>query len=143
LDLMFPQLPRSRMIGSGPAESRFDKQTIFRGTGLCENLRRGSAAYADAQRLWRVEEALCRVRGRWMISTGGGQPREPIDFLLAARARYGCGRKRFFRKALGQPHTVKSGPLPVDRTPADQRASRDEERRRLWRRFVSAMQVSE
>jgi transposase, IS6 family len=40
-----------------------------------------------------------------------------IDFLLSAR-RDAAAAKRFFRKALGQPHTVNPRTIAVDKNPA-------------------------
>ena len=55
---------------------------------------------------WRVDETCVRVKARWMylyraVDSGG----RTIDFLLSAR-RDAEAAKRFFRKALGRPHTV-------------------------------------
>ena len=48
---------------------------------------------------------------------------QTIDFLLSAR-RDTVAAKRFFRKALAQPHTVNPRTLTVDRTPPIQGRSR-------------------
>jgi transposase, IS6 family len=67
---------------------------------------------------WRVDETYVLVKGRWMypyraVDSGG----QSIDFLLSAR-RDAAAAKRFFRKALGQPHTVDLRTITVDKNPA-------------------------
>jgi transposase-like protein len=67
---------------------------------------------------WRVDETYTRVKGRWTylyraVDSRGGT----IDFPLSAK-RDAEAAKRFFRKALGQPHTVKPRTITVDRNPA-------------------------
>ncbi len=58
---------------------------------------------------------------------------QTIDFLLSAR-RDAAAAKRFFRKALGQPHTVSPRIITVDKNPAYPRAMRDMKRSgQLWR----------
>jgi transposase, IS6 family len=42
---------------------------------------------------------------------------QTIDFLLSAK-RDAAAAKRFFRKALGQPHTVNPRTITVDKNPA-------------------------
>jgi transposase-like protein len=67
---------------------------------------------------WRVDGTYVRVKGRWMYLyravDGRGQT---IDFLLSAK-RDAEAAKRFFRKALGQPHTVNPRTITVDKNPA-------------------------
>src|SRR3954452_9341176 len=67
---------------------------------------------------WRVDETYVKVKGRWTYLyravDGRGQT---IDFLLSAR-RDAEAAKRFFRKALGQPHTVNPRTITVDKNPA-------------------------
>lgn len=71
---------------------------------------------------WRVDETYIKVKGRWTYLyravDGWGQT---IDFLLSAR-RDAAAAKRFFRKALGQPHTVNPRTITVDRNAAYPRA---------------------
>src|ERR687894_57340 len=67
---------------------------------------------------WRVDETYVKVKGRWMylyraVDSGG----RTIDFLLSAE-RDAEAPKRFFRKALGQPHTVNPRTITVDKNPA-------------------------
>ncbi|MBI0433642.1 IS6 family transposase [Roseomonas sp. KE0001] len=67
---------------------------------------------------WRVDEAYVRVKGCWIYLYRAVDSRDQtIDFLLSAR-RDAEAAKRFFRKALGQPHTVNPRTIAVDRNPA-------------------------
>jgi transposase-like protein len=67
---------------------------------------------------WRVNETYVRVKGRWMYLYRAVDSRgQTIDFLLSAK-RDTEAAKRFFRKALGQPHTVNPRTITVDRNPA-------------------------
>lgn len=63
-----------------------------------------------------VDETYVKVKGRWTYLyravDGRGQT---IDFLLSAR-RDTAAVKRFFRKALGQPHMVNRAPSRWTRT---------------------------
>nr|WP_263969102.1 IS6 family transposase [Roseomonas sp. SXEYE001]MCV4210151.1 IS6 family transposase [Roseomonas sp. SXEYE001] len=83
---------------------------------------------------WRVDETYVRVKGRWMylyrVVDSRGQT---IDFLLSAK-RDAEAAKRFFRKALGQPHTVNPRTITVDKNPAYPCAiERLKEDGELWR----------
>jgi len=83
---------------------------------------------------WRVDETYVRVKGRWTYLyravDGRGQT---IDFLLSA-TRDAEAAKRFFRKALGQPHTADPRSITVDRNPAYPRAVAEMKRDgELWR----------
>jgi transposase-like protein len=67
---------------------------------------------------WRVDETYVRVKGRWMYLYHAVDSRgQTIDFLLSAK-RDAEAAKRFFRKALGQPHTVNPRTITVDKNPA-------------------------
>ncbi|MBI0538887.1 IS6 family transposase [Roseomonas sp. KE2513] len=67
---------------------------------------------------WRVDETYVRVKGRWTYLYRAVDSRgQTIDFLLSVR-RDAEAAKRFFRKALGQPHTVNPRTITVDRNPA-------------------------
>ena len=67
---------------------------------------------------WRVDETYVRVKGRWMYLYRAVDSRgQTIDFLLSAK-RDAEAAKRFFRKALGQPHTVHPRAITVDKNPA-------------------------
>jgi transposase-like protein len=52
-----------------------------------------------------------------VLVSRGRQPGQTIDFLLSAK-RDAAAAKRFFRKALGQPHTVAPRTVTVDKNPA-------------------------
>ena len=67
---------------------------------------------------WRVNETYVRVKGRWTYLYRAVDSRgQTIDFLLSAK-RDAEAAKRFFRKALGQPHTVNPRTITVDKNPA-------------------------
>ncbi|MFC1459454.1 IS6 family transposase [Microvirga arabica] len=67
---------------------------------------------------WRVDETYIRVKGEWVylyrVVDATGQT---IDFLLSPK-RDAAAARRFFRKALGQPHTVNPRTITVDRNAA-------------------------
>ena len=83
---------------------------------------------------WRVDETYVRVKGRWKYLYRAVDSRgQTIDFLLSAK-RDAEAAKRFFRKALGQPHTVNPRTLTVDKNPAYPCAiERLKEDGELWR----------
>ena len=67
---------------------------------------------------WRVDETYVKVKGRWMYLYRAVDSRgQTIDFLLSAK-RDAEAAKRFFRKALSQPHTVNPRTITVDKNPA-------------------------
>ncbi len=67
---------------------------------------------------WRVDETYVKVKGRWTYLYRAVDSRgQTIDFLLSAK-RDAEAAKRFFRKALGQPHTVNPRTITVDKNPA-------------------------
>src|SRR3954466_6579020 len=67
---------------------------------------------------WRVDETYVKGKGRWTYLSGAVDSRgQTIDFLLSAK-RDAAAAKRFFRKALGQPHTVNPRTITVDKNPA-------------------------
>src|SRR6202451_3620055 len=84
---------------------------------------------------WRVDETYVRVKGRWTYLYRAVDSRgETIDFLLAAR-RDTAAAKRFFRKAIAQPHVANPRTLTVDKNPAYPRAVADmKSDGQLWRR---------
>jgi transposase, IS6 family len=54
---------------------------------------------------WRVDETYVKVKSRWIYLYRAVDRRgQTIDFLLSAK-RDAEAAKRFFRKALAQPHT--------------------------------------
>src|SRR5947209_16298918 len=86
-------------------------------------------------RSWRVDETYLRVAGKWTylyraVDSNGAT----IDFLLSA-TRDAAAAKRFFQKALAQPHTVNPRTITVDKNPAYPRAAAEmKEEGELWRR---------
>jgi len=83
---------------------------------------------------WRVDETYIKVKGAWtylyrVVDSLG----QTIDFLLSAR-RDAAAAKRFFRKALAQPHTVNPRTITVDKNPAYPKATAEMKRAgELWR----------
>ena len=62
---------------------------------------------------WRVDETYVKVKGRWTyLYRAVDSHGQTIDFLLSAR-RDTTVAKRFFRKELGQPHTVNPRTITV------------------------------
>jgi transposase-like protein len=90
---------------------------------------------------WRVDETYIRVKGEWVylfraVDAAG----QTIDFLLSPR-RDAAAAKRFFRKALGQPHTVNPRTITVDKNAAYPVAVKAMKRAgELWR-FAKLRQV--
>ena len=76
-----------------------------------------------------------KVKGRWTyLYRAVDSCRRTIDVLPSAR-RSTAAAKRFFRKALGQPHTVNPCTITVDKNPAYPRAVAElTEDGELWRR---------
>jgi transposase-like protein len=67
---------------------------------------------------WRVDETYVKVKGRWTYPYRAVDSRgQTIDFLLSAK-RDAEAAKRFFRKALNQPHTADPRTITVDKNPA-------------------------
>jgi IS6 family transposase len=74
---------------------------------------------------WRVDETYIKVKGRWSYLYRAVDSRgRTIDFLLSAK-RDAAAAKRFFRKAMGQVHTVNLRTVTVDKNPAYPRAVTD------------------
>ena len=80
-------------------------------------------------------ETYVRVKGRWTYLYRAVDSRgQTIDFLLSAK-RDATAAKRFFRKALTQPHTVNPRTITVDKNPAYPKAFTEMKRSaELWRR---------
>jgi IS6 family transposase len=83
---------------------------------------------------WRVDETYIKVKGRWTyLYRAVDKTGQTIDFLLSAKRDAGAA-KRFFRKALAQPHTVNPRTITVDKNACYPKAitgmKRDEQ---LWR----------
>jgi IS6 family transposase len=88
-----------------------------------------------------VDVTYIRVKGEWVhlyrAVDGAGQT---IDFLLAPK-RDAAAARRFFRKALRQPHTVNPRTVTVDKNAAYPVAAKAMKRNReLWR-FAKLRQV--
>ncbi len=83
---------------------------------------------------WRVDETYIKVKGLWTyLYRAVDSLGQTIDFLLSARRDAGAA-KRFFRKALAQPHTVNPRTITVDKNPAYPRAAGEMKRDgKLWR----------
>src|SRR4051794_37136530 len=83
---------------------------------------------------WRVDETYVKVKGRWTYLYRAVDSRgQTIDFLLSAK-RDAAAAKRFFRKALGQPHTGNPRTITVDKNAAHPAAVTAMKRdRELWR----------
>ena len=90
---------------------------------------------------WRVDETYVKVKGRWTYLYRAVDSRgQTIDFLLSAK-RDAEAAKRFFRKALGQPHTVNPCTIMVDKNPAYPKAASEmKQDAELWR-FARLRQV--
>ena len=90
---------------------------------------------------WRVDETYLRVKGRWMYLYRAVDSRgQTIDFLLSAR-RDAAAARRFFRKALSQPHTVNPRTITVDKNAAYPCATkRMKKAGELWR-FAKLRQI--
>jgi transposase-like protein len=90
---------------------------------------------------WRVDEAYIRVKGQWVylyraVDAGG----QTIDFLLSPK-RDAAAARRFFRKALKQPHTVNPRTVTVDKNAAYPIATKAMKRARTLWRFAKLRQV--
>ena len=83
---------------------------------------------------WQLDETYIKVKGVWTyLYRAVDSLGQTIDFLLSAR-RDAVAAKRFFRKALAQPHTVNPRTITVDKNPAYPRAAADMKRAgQLWR----------
>jgi transposase-like protein len=84
---------------------------------------------------WRVDETYIKVKGRWTyLYRAVDKCGQTIDFLLSAR-RDAAAAKRFFRKALAQPHTVNPRTITVDKNPSYPKAVAEmKSDAELWRR---------
>ena len=83
---------------------------------------------------WRVDETYVKVKVRWMYLYRAVDSRgQTIDFLLSVK-RDAAAAKRFFRKALAQPHTVNPLTSTVDKNPAYPKAvAQMKQDAELWR----------
>jgi transposase, IS6 family len=65
-----------------------------------------------------IDETYLQVKGRWRYLYRAVDSRgQTIDFLLSAK-RDAAAARRFFRKALSQPHTVNPRSITVDKNAA-------------------------
>jgi transposase, IS6 family len=90
---------------------------------------------------WRVDETHIRVKGEWVYLYRAVDPAgQTIDFLLSPK-RDAAATRRFFRKALKQPHTVTPRTITVDKNAAYPIAMKTMKRdAELWR-FAKLRQV--
>ena len=83
---------------------------------------------------WRVDETYIKVKGAWTyLYRAVDSLGQTIDFMLSSR-RNATAAKRFFRKALRQPHTVNPRTITVDKNAAYPSAVKRMKRAcQLWR----------
>jgi transposase-like protein len=84
---------------------------------------------------WRVDETYIKVKGRWTyLYRAVNKSGQTIDFLLSSQ-RDAAAAKRFFRKALAQPHTVHPRTITLDKNPSYPKAVAEMKNDAdLWRR---------
>ena len=103
---MFPVSYRDRELMLADRGVAVDHSTIFRWIqAYAAELEKWLRPYLRRSNgSWRVDETYIKVKGRWTYLYRAVDSRgQTIDFLLSAR-RDAAAAKRFFRKALGQPH---------------------------------------
>ncbi len=118
--LMFPISYRDLELMLQDCSVDVDHTTIFRWIQAyaAEPEKRVRPYLRRSNGSWRVDETYVRVKGRWTYLYRAVDSREQtIDFLLSAR-RDAASAKRFFRKAMGQPHTVNPRTITVDKNAA-------------------------
>ena len=118
--LMFPISYRDLELTLADRGVEVDHTTIFRWIqAYAPEIEKRIRPYLRVSNgSWRVDETYVRVKGRWMYLYRAVDSRgQTIDFLLSAKRDAEAG-KRFFRKALGQPHTVNPRTITVDKNPA-------------------------
>ena len=134
--LMFPVSYRDLELMLQDRGVSVDHTTIFRWIQACapELEKRIRPHLRPSDGSWRVDETYIRVKGRWTYLYRAVDSRgQTIDFLLSAK-RDAAAAKRFFRKALGQPHTVNPRSITVDKNPAYPKATAEMKRDgELWR----------
>jgi transposase, IS6 family len=113
-----------------------DHSTLFRwvqayAARLEQRIRRHLRACTGS---WRVDETYIKVKGVWTyLYRAVDSLGQTIDFLLSTR-RDAAAAKRFFRKALAQPHTVNPRTITVDKNPTYPPAMAEMKRTgELWR----------
>ena len=134
--LMFPVSYRDLELMLQDRGVAVDHTTIFRwiqayAAQLEKRLRRHLRLTNGS---WRVDETYIKVKGRWTyLYRAVDKTGQTIDFLLSAR-RDAATAKRFFRKALAQPHTVNPRTITVDKNACYPRAVTGMQRDgQLWR----------
>jgi transposase, IS6 family len=112
-----------------------DHTTIFRWIYAAELEKRVRPHLRTSNGSWRVDETYVKVKGRWTHLYRAVDSRgQTIDFLLSAK-RHAEAAKRFFRKALAQPHTVNPRTITVDKNAAYPKAAAEMKKNgELWRR---------
>ncbi len=136
-DLMFPVSYRDLELMLADRSVAVDHTTIFRwiqvyAAELEKQLRPHVRLCNDS---WRVDKTYIKVKGRCMYLYRAVDSRsQTIDFLLNAK-RDAASAKRFFRKALGQLHTVNPRTITVDKNAAYPKATAEmKQDGDLWRR---------
>ena len=131
--LMFPVSYRDLELMLQDRAVAVDHTTIFRpyAAQLEKRLRPHLGLTNES---WRVDETYIKVKRRWTyLYRAVDKTGQTIDFLLSAKRDAGAA-KRFFRKALAQPHTVNPRTITVDKNACCPKAitgmKRDEQ---LWR----------
>src|ERR1700678_3561188 len=134
--LMFPVSYRDVELMLRVRGETVDHTTIFRGiqayAAQLEKRLRVHLRMSNGS--WRVDETYIKVKGRWTyLYRAVDKTGQTIDLLLSAKRDAGAA-KRFFRKALAQPHTVNPRTITVDKNACYPKAitgmKRDEQ---LWR----------
>src|ERR671921_1136024 len=134
--LMFPISYRDLELMLAERGVEVDHTTIFRWIQAYapELEKRIRPHLRSSNGSWRGDETYVKVKGRWTYLYRAVDSRgQTIDFLLSAK-RDATAAKRFFRKALGQPHTGKPCTMTVDKNAAYPAAVTAMKRdRELWR----------
>jgi transposase-like protein len=135
--LMFPISYRDLKLMLLDRGVKVDHTTIFRWIQAyaAELEKRNRPHLRLSNGSWRVDESYIRVKGHWTYLYRAVDSRgQTIDFLLSAK-RDAAAAKRFFRKALAQPHTVNPRTITVDKNPAYPKAVAEmKDDGELWRR---------
>jgi IS6 family transposase len=123
--LMFPISYRDLELMLQDRGVEVDHTTIFRWTqayaGELEKRLQPHLRLSNGS--CRVDETYVKVKGRWMyLYRAVDSIGQTIDFLLSAK-RDAEAAKRFFRKALTQPHTVNPRTITVDKNAAYPKAA--------------------
>src|SRR5690348_9563947 len=117
---MFPVSYRDLELMLADRGVTADHTTIFRWVqAYAEDLEKRLRPHLRSSNgSWRVDETYIKVKGGWTYLYRAVDSRgQTIDFLLSAE-RDAAAAKRFFRKALAQPHTRNPRTVTVDKNPA-------------------------